>query len=51
MRIEVNLSVGERGREFVYIVRAGPLRQLMGKELGVIGRQTHWRSEFSVHQF
>jgi hypothetical protein len=51
MRIQVNLRVRECGREFVHIVRARPFRQLMGKELGVIGRQTHWRSEFSVHRF
>ena len=50
MGIQVDLRVRERRREFVHVVRTGPFRQLMGKELGVIGRQTHWRAIFSVHQ-
>jgi hypothetical protein len=44
VRIEVDLRVGKRRRKLVHVVRTGPFRQLMGKELGVIGRQGHWRS-------
>ena len=41
VRIEVNLHLKECGREFVHVVRTGPFREPVGKELGLIGRQTH----------